>query len=104
MLSTVWIPQRCSQSSIEKRRGRKEIEVIRRRKGGIKMREREREIQPVISSVSVLHSPEHTQRFMGLHGEEKWKGGDRGDLEEKRRVKGERAIRPVISLPSKNGY
>ena len=38
MLSTVWNPQRGSQSSIEKRRGRKEIEVSWRRKGGIKRR------------------------------------------------------------------
>ena len=39
MLSTVWTPQRCSQSYTEKRRGRKETEVTRRRKGGIKRRE-----------------------------------------------------------------
>ena len=36
MLSTVWIPQRSSQSYTEKRRGRKETEVARRIKGGIK--------------------------------------------------------------------
>ena len=37
--------------------------------------------------------------------EEKGKVGDRGDLVEKKESqKGERAIRPVISLPSKNGY
>ena len=36
MLSTVWNPQTGSRSSIEKRRGRKEIEVSWRRKGGIK--------------------------------------------------------------------
>ena len=39
MLSTVWIPQRCSWSYTEKRRGRKETEVARRIKGGIKRRE-----------------------------------------------------------------
>ena len=39
MLSTVWNTQRGSQSSIEKRRGRKEIEVTRRRGGGVKRRE-----------------------------------------------------------------
>ena len=33
------IPQRCSQNYTEKRRGRKEIEVTRRRKEGIKRRE-----------------------------------------------------------------
>ena len=57
MLSTVWIPQRFSWSYTEKRRGRKEKEVSRRIKGESKG---ERQIQPVISSLSVLHSPEHT--------------------------------------------
>ena len=65
----------------------------------------EREIQPVISSPSVLHSPEHTRRFTDLGREEKGEGGDRGDLVEKKESpKGERAVKPVISLPSKNGY
>ena len=37
--------------------------------------------------------------------EEKVEAGDRGDLVEKRQSqKGKIAIRPVISLPSKNGY
>ena len=37
--------------------------------------------------------------------EEKVEGGDRGDLvEEKESQKGERAIKPVITLSSKNGY
>ena len=37
--------------------------------------------------------------------EEKGEGGDRGDLVEKKESqKGETAIRPVISLPGKNGY
>ena len=40
MCSPVWSPQKGSQSYIEKRRGRKEIEVTRRRKGGIKRREK----------------------------------------------------------------
>ena len=39
MLSTVWTAQRCSQSYTEKRRGRKETEVAKRIKGGIKRRE-----------------------------------------------------------------
>ena len=65
----------------------------------------ERQIQLVISSLSVLHSPEHTKRFTELGREEKGEGGDRGDLVEKKESqKGERAIRPVILLPSKNGY
>ena len=36
----------------------------------------ERQIQPVISSLSVFHSPEHTKRFEELGIEEK---GERGD-------------------------
>ena len=62
-------------------------------------------MQPVISSLSVLHSPEHTKKFTELGREEKGEGGDRGDLVEKKESqKGERAIRPVISLPSKHRY
>ena len=48
----------------------------------------EREIQPVISSLSVLHSPEHTKRVTELGREEKREGGDRGDLVEKGESKG----------------
>ena len=45
------------------------------------------------------------KRFTDLGREEKAEGGDRGDLEEKKESqKGEREIKPVISLSSKNGY
>ena len=65
----------------------------------------ERQIQPVISFLSVLYCPEHTKRVTELDREEKGEGGDRGDLVDKKESpKGERAIKPVISLPSKNGY
>ena len=109
--STVRDTQRVSQSYMEKRRGRREIEVTRRR-GGIKRGESklasnhfpmcspqsgpiravhgvtqrreeggrrqrwprgekgeskgERQIQPAINSLSVLHSPEHPQTFTEL--------------------------------------
>ena len=44
----------------------------------------------------------NTQRFRELGREEKGEGGDRGDLvETKESPKGERAVKPVISLPSK---
>ena len=86
----------------------------RREEGGSRQRWQEgekgeskgaRQIQSVISSLSILHSPGHTKRFTELGREEKGEGGDRGDLVEKKESqKGERAIRPVISLPSKNGY
>ena len=65
----------------------------------------DRQIQPVISSLSVLHSLEHTKRFTKLGREEKGERGDRGDLlEKKESQKGERAIKPVITLLSKNSY
>ena len=74
--------------------------MARRIKGEIKRRL----IQPVISSLSVLHLG-NTQRFTELGREEKGEGGDRGNLVEKKESpKGERAIQPLISLPSKNGY
>ena len=74
-------------------------------KGGGGESKGERQIQPVISSLSVLHSPEHTKRFTELGREEKGEGGDRGDLVEKKESpKGETAVKPVISLPSKNEY
>ena len=44
----------------------------------------ERQIQPVISSLSVLHRLEHTKRFTELGREEKGEEGDRGDLVEKK--------------------
>ena len=46
--------------------------------------QKEREIQPVISSLSVLHHLEHTKRFTELGREEKGEGGDRGELVEKK--------------------
>ena len=58
---------------------------------------------PVISSLSVLHRQEH--RLTELGREEKREGGDRSDLVEKKESpKGEKAVKPVISLPGKNGY
>ena len=65
----------------------------------------ERQIQPVISSLSVLHSLEHTKGFTELGREEKGEGGDRGDLVKKKESpKREKAVKPVILLPSKNRY
>ena len=65
----------------------------------------ERQIQPIISSLGVLHRVEHTKRFTELGREETGEGGDRGDLVEKKESpKGKRAVKPVILLPSKNGY
>ena len=55
--------------------------MARRIKGGIKRIETD---LPVISSLSVLHSPEHTKRFTELGREQKGVGGDRADLVEKK--------------------
>ena len=76
--------------------------MARRIKGGIKRRETD----PATNQfLSVLHHPEHTERFTELGREEKGEGGDRGNLvEKKERTKGESAVKPVILLPSKNGY
>jgi len=53
----------------------------------------------------VFSTSQKTQRETELGREEKGEGGDRGDLVEKKESpKGERAVKPVISLPSKNGY
>ena len=46
----------------------------------------ERQIQPVISFLSVLHHPERAKRFTELRREEKGEGGDRGDLVEKKEI------------------
>ena len=101
----MWAPQSGSLRDVHRviqRRGRKETEVARRIKGGIKRRETD----PATNQfLSVLHHPEHTERFTELGREEKGEGGDRGNLVEKKESpKRERVVKPVISLPSKNGY
>ena len=96
-------PLRDVHRVIQRREERgKETEVARRIKQAIKG---ERQIQPVISSLSVLHHLEHTKRFTKLSREEKGEGGDRGDpVEKKESAKREITVKPIISLPSKNGY
>ena len=70
MLSTVWSPQRCSQSYTEKRRERTETEVTRRRRGGVKRRETDLTSN---HSLSVLHSPEHTKRVTEWVEKRRWR-------------------------------
>ena len=60
---------------------RREIEMTRRRRGGVKRGETN---LAIISSLSVLHSPELPERFTEVSREEKGEGEDRGDLGEKR--------------------
>ena len=84
------------------RRGRKETEVARRIKGGI----RRRETDPASNQFPKCSPPSGTHKEIHKVGrEEKGEGGDRGDLVEKMESpKGERAVKPVILLSSKSGY
>ena len=76
--------------------------MARRIKAGIKRRETD---AASYQFLIVLHRPEHTKRFTELGREEKGEEGDRGDLvERKESPKRERAVKPVISFPSKNRY
>ena len=76
--------------------------MTRRRRGGVKRRETDLASNrfPKCSL-----QPGIPKRFTDLGREEKAEGGDRGDLEEKKESqKGETAVKPVITLLSKNGY
>ena len=96
--STMRDTQKGSLSYMEKRRGRRETEVTRRRGGGVKRRETDLASN---WSLSVLHSLEYPKRLTELGREEMGEGGDRGDLGEKKESqKGERAIKPIITLLS----
>ena len=64
-----------------------------------------RETDPASNQFPKCCPLSNTQRFRELGGEEKGEGGDRGNLVEKKEsLKGERAVKPVISLQSQNGY
>ena len=76
--------QRDSQSYIEKRRGRTEIEVTRRRRGGVKRGE---------TSLNSNQFPKCSP-MPGTARERRRRGES----------KGERAIKPVIKSLSENGY
>ena len=75
---TVQDTWRGTQSYMEKRRGRREIEVTRRRRGRITRGEHK------------LSSLDPSEMFMELHREEKREEGDRGGQEGKRRNQKER--------------
>ena len=79
--------QKGSLSYMEKRRGRREIEVTRRRRRRIKRGE------GTLASNQIpmcLRSLEHPERFTVFHREEKREEGDRGDQEEKKGSQKER--------------
>ena len=65
----------------------------------------DRQIQPVISSLSVFHHLELTKRFKCWVEKRRGREEIEATWWRERRVKrGERAIKPVISLLSLNGY
>ena len=72
------------QIYMEKKRGRKEVDVTRRRRQGVKRGE-----SSLASNQFPICSP-HSKRFKEFHREGKREKGDRGDLDEKReRQRGE---------------
>ena len=74
--------------------------MTRRKRGGIKRKETD----PASNQFPKCSPLSGTQRFTELGREEKGEGGDRDNLVEKKSPKGEKAVKPIISLPSKNGY
>ena len=92
--STVRVTQKGSQRYMEKRRGRRELEVTQMRSGGINSGE-----SGLASSHFLMCSPQldHSEMFTELYREEK-EEGDRGGQKDKRgEWKGGRQIQPVIS-------
>ena len=65
---------------MEKRRGRRELEVTRRRRGGIKRGESKLASNHFLCA---LHSLDHSEMFTELYREEKKEEGDRGGQEDK---------------------
>ena len=78
--STVRVTQRGSQRYMEKRRGRRELEVTQMRCGGINSGE-----SGLASSHFLMYTPQldHSEMFMELYREEKREEGDRGGQEDK---------------------
>ena len=71
----------------------------------IKERMKRRETEPASNQFPKCSPSSGTHRFTELGREEKGEGGDRSNLVEKKESpKGERAVKPVISCPSKNGH
>ena len=92
--STVRDTQRGSQSYTEKRRGRRELEVTRRRRGGIKRGE-----SKLASNHFLMCSPQSgpLREESWSYREETREEGDRLPGGEKGESKVERQIQPVIS-------
>jgi len=93
--STVRFTQRGSQRYMEKRRGRRELEVTRMRWSGINSGK-----SGLANNHFLMCTPQLdcSEMFMELYREEKKEEGDRGGQKDKRgEWKGGRQIQPVIS-------
>ena len=93
--STVSVTQRGSQCYIEKRRGRRELEVTQMRWGRISRGE-----SGLASNHFLMFTPQldRSEMFTELYRDEKKEEGDRGGQKDKRgEWKGGRQIQPVIS-------
>ena len=93
--STVRATQKGSQHYMEKRRGRRELEVTQMRSGGINSGE-----SGLASSHFLMCTPQldRSEMFTELYRDEKKEEGDRGGQKDKRgECKGGRQIQPVIS-------
>ena len=93
--STMRDTQRGSQSYMEKRRARRELEVTQMRWGGINRGE-----SRLASNHFLMCTPQldRSDMFLELYREQKREEGHRGCQEDKsRESKGERQIQPVIS-------
>ena len=75
------VTQRGSQRYMEKRRGRRELEVTQMRSGGINSGE-----SGLASSHFLMCTPQldHSEMFTELYREEKKEAGDRGGQKDKR--------------------
>ena len=93
--STARVTQRGSQHYMEKRRGRRELEVTQMKWGGINSGE-----SGLASNDFLMCTPQldRSEMFMELYRKEKREEGDRGGQKDKRgEWKGGRQIQPVIS-------
>ena len=89
---------------MKKRRGRKEIEVSRRRKRGLKRRQTDLG-RTEYCSLSVLPSPDTHRDSQNWVEKRRGREEVRGFLGKKKEgQRGERVIKSVIRLLSKNGY
>ena len=101
MLSTVWNSQKSPQIYIEKRSGRKDIEVTRRRRGGVKRREADLASNQFPKCSAQPGITKEVQSWV-----EKRRGREEIEVTwgRKRSEKRERAIKLVITVLSKNLY